>query len=389
MSNLEIAKQIDKLVMNPTNMEKWRDKVREAFNLFKTVEKPDLFKFLLGNDPLENIETLYLLLALCHDDILHMNLIITDDLKKMNVVLCAYPQCATYAMQRISIRMDIYLNHVSQDLEQKQGTAHEQLGKKALTEKWYKNRTIQAAFITAITAILLGIITIIFKNDGSIKIGENQNSGQQTIISNKGDGNVSVVQDQGVDINRNQNLGQQPIFSNKGDVNATFVQNQGLDPNKLVDKFGDTQKVLGKTEYELEKIKRENQELLNIVNAYKIEDKEKRAALERAENTEKTKILVKIFQAQDKGNISKEEVSTFSDMVNKTPWEDLKSFLRNKDLKIDEHNQSLVFSGIFKVEVKDDVAVRMAAPPIWHPEIIYILTPGGNKLYEIAKDVNF
>ncbi len=143
-------------------------------------------------------------------------------------------------------------------------------------EKWYQNRTIQAAFITAFTAILVGIITIIVKNDRLIKIGENQNSGQQLVIPNTRDNNIS------------------------------FIQNQNVDPN-LVDKYGESQKALGKTENELEAKRKENQELQNVVNAYKQEDKGKRAALERAENIEKTKLIVRIFQEQDKGNITKEK----------------------------------------------------------------------------------
>jgi hypothetical protein len=185
-------------------------------------------------------------------------------------------------------------------------------------------------------------------------------------------------------LEENQNLGQQPIISNKGDVNMSFVQNQGIDPNEIVDRFADSQKTLGKTEYELEKIKSEKQDLENIVNAYKREDKEIRAVLERAENIEKTKVMVKIFQEHDKGTITKEEAMKLSDMVNKTLWEDLKSFLENKNIQIDEHNQSLVVSGIFMAKIYED-RLRSRYNPA---KIDYVLTPEGDKLYEITKTAN-
>ena len=166
---------------------------------------------------------------------------------------------------------------------------------------------------------------------------------------------------------------------------VSFIQNQSVDPN-LVDKYGESQKALGKTENELEAKKKENQELQNVVNAYKQEDKGKRAVLERAENIEKTKLIVRIFQQQDKGSITKEKALKFSDMVNETLWEDLKSFIENKNIKIDEHNQSLVVSGIFKAEIGGTFPAMMPHPS--RGRIIYVLTPEGDELYEIAKAAN-
>jgi len=156
------------------------------------------------------------------------------------------------------------------------------------------------------------------------------------------------------------------------------IQNQGVDPKE----YGKVQRTLGKTEQELKQTMNEKKELEKIVNAYKKDDEEKRAILTQADSIEKTKLLVKIFREQDKGNISKEEASKFSGMVNKALWEDLKSFIEDKNIKIDdEHHQSLVVSGIFKAKATGG-GYRARYNPT---TIVYVLTPEGNKLYEIAK----
>lgn len=160
-----------------------------------------------------------------------------------------------------------------------------------------------------------------------------------------------------------------------------IVKQELLDTNEL-SKFGDSQKALGKMESELEKKTRENRELQSIIDAYKRDDKEFRSALKLAENTEKTRVIAKILQEHDKGNITKEEALKLSDMVNKTLWEDLKSFLENKNVQVDEHNQSLVVSGIFMAKARNH-GLRARYNPA---EIYYVLTSEGNKLYEIAKN---
>jgi hypothetical protein len=173
-----------------------------------------------------------------------------------------------------------------------------------------------------------------------------------------------------------QNSGQQAIIANIRDSNISVVQKQGVDPCE----YANTQKALGKTESELERKARENRELQSILDAYKRDDKEFRSALKLAENTEKTKVVARILQEYDKESITREEALKLMDMVNKTPWEDLKSFLENKNIQIDEHNQSLVVSGIFKAEVTGG-GYRARYNPA---TIVYVLTPEGNKLYEIA-----
>jgi hypothetical protein len=188
-----------------------------------------------------------------------------------------------------------------------------------------------------------------------------------------------------IEIKENQNLDQQTILYNIRDSNISVVQNQDADSNELVDKFANSQKSLGKTESELEKTKSEKQELQDMLDTYKREDKEIRAALARAENTEKTIVIGRIFQEYGKGDITREEALKLSDMVNKTLWEDLKSFLENKNIQIDEHNQSLVVSGIFMAKIYED-RLRSRYNPA---KIDYVLTPEGDKLYEIAKTVNW
>jgi hypothetical protein len=179
-----------------------------------------------------------------------------------------------------------------------------------------------------------------------------------------------------------QGSGQQAIIANIRDSNISVVQKQGIDPCE----YANTQKALGKTESELEKTKTEKQELQDIVNACKREDKEFKDILKHAENEAKTKIIVRVFQEHDKGSITREETLKLTDMVNRTPWEDLKSFLENKNIQIDKHNQSLVVSGIFmtKIHADDGYRARYSGPPT----IVYVLTPEGDKLYEIAKTVN-
>lgn len=201
------------------------------------------------------------------------------------------------------------------------------------------------------TTIFITVLSVIIsKDNGAIRIKENQNSGQQSIIANIRDSNISVV------------------------------QNQGIDPCK----YADTQKALGKFESELEKTKGENQQLQSILDARNREDKELHSALEKAENIKKIKVIARIFQEFEKGNITKEEFSKLADMVNNTPWEDLKSFFENKNIQIDKHNQSLVVSGIFMAKVRDDRLRARYSPA----EIDYVLTPEGDKLYEITKTAN-
>lgn len=156
---------------------------------------------------------------------------------------------------------------------------------------------------TAIVIILLGLF--ISKDKGSFNIKENQNSGQQQIITNAKDNNISFDQKAVVDINHNQNSGNQIIMPNIKDSNVTVIQNQNTDLN------------------------------------------EKAKAINIAEHKVRNIIKDGIFQEQAKGNITKEEASKLYDMLSGTLWEDLKSFLSNKDIKIDEHNLSLVGSGYF------------------------------------------
>ena len=216
-------------------------------------------------------------------------------------------------------------------------------------EKWYQTKTFKYAVITLVITLLGGGIPAWLS------------------LGNKTD----------PDSRGNTNIGSQSVVSPKGGGDVYVTQSQGVDPKE----YGETQRVLGKTEQKLTKITSEKQELEKIVNAYKKEDNERRTILTQADNIEKTKLLVKIFQEQDKGNISKEEASKLSGIVNKALWEDLKSFIEDKNIKIDEYNQSLVVSGIFKAKVTGG-GYRARYNPA---TIVYVLTPEGNKLYEISK----
>jgi hypothetical protein len=178
-----------------------------------------------------------------------------------------------------------------------------------------------------------------------------------------------------VEIQQNANRGQTAYINNR-DGKVSVTQTQGVDPNE----YGATVKALGKTEHELEQAKSEKQQLAGIVEAYKRDDKEKRAALEKADNVEKTTLIVKILHANDQGTISKEDALRLCDMVNKSTWDDLKAFLENKNLTIDSHSQSLVLSGIFEAQVVGD-RLRARYNP---PQIRYVLTSDGGRLLDIG-----
>ena len=208
-----------------------------------------------------------------------------------------------------------------------------------------RNKILVSAVTTIMVAIITALGNFFLKKNDPAKI-ENQNSGQQTNIS-----------DAKID---------------------SYVQNYGISS----DEYANAQKRLGKTEYELEKTRIEKQELENIVTAYKQEDKQIRAKLEKAENQEKLKIIVKIYQARDKGIIDNDKASALSDMVNKALWEDLKSFLQNRNITIDQNNRSLFVSGIF--EIQEPLRGRERYSFGTH----YRVSQDGDKLYEISNATN-
>ena len=178
--------------------------------------------------------------------------------------------------------------------------------------------------------------------------------------------------------NKNTNSGQQQPIYNQGDVNQqTNIQSQGIPPQELVKGLKD----LGETEYKLKKTELEIQGLQKELGLYRKEDKDIRESLISAENNEKYELTAVVWYEYIEGHITKDNALKLSDMINKAYWKDLKSFIDNKNIKIDEHNQSLVFAGIF--EPKAEGGLRRYTR-LGTSKIRYKLTADGNKLYEIA-----
>ena len=144
---LEIAKQVDKLVLNPAIMQHWRKKVASTFRRpevvkiknYITVDKPPIehtdsynqwviaacreirpvwLKWLNPLDPNTHTDVLYTLLAFCHDNELCINRIVTDELKKQALVFCE--MIYIYSEPYIRNLLDVYLHHVEADLAGKQ-----------------------------------------------------------------------------------------------------------------------------------------------------------------------------------------------------------------------------------------------------------------------------
>lgn len=69
--------------------------------------------------------------------------------------------------------------------------------------------------------------------------------------------------------------------------------------------------------------------------------------LEQADSIEKSTLIGKIFRACILDKINYDEALKLSSMVNRVFWGDLKELINNVNVKIDEHNQSLVMAGLF------------------------------------------
>lgn len=103
-----------------------------------------------------------------------------------------------------------------------------------------------------------------------------------------------------------------------------------------------------------------------------------------AQSVEKSSLIGKIFRKYIMGDLSYEEASKLSYMVNYAFWGDLQKFFLNRSLEIDDTNQSLVAARIFKVSVSGG-GYRARYNPA---NIKYTVTEYGNKLFEIENGVD-
>jgi hypothetical protein len=90
-----------------------RDYERKAS---KGKEHPWPFESYREIDIKKDMSALYTILALCHDDIMLMNRIITDEMKRIYPRLCSYPDNCTYFRRGLDGRLDLYLWHVRRNL---------------------------------------------------------------------------------------------------------------------------------------------------------------------------------------------------------------------------------------------------------------------------------
>jgi hypothetical protein len=124
MNRLEVAKSVAKLVSDPTNMRKWRRHVTRMLTMIRDHEQKTRGK---NNHPwpfephreintTKDVSALYTILALCHDDMLRLDCIITDEMKRIYPRLCSYPDNCTYYRRGLDTRLDLYLLHVRRNL---------------------------------------------------------------------------------------------------------------------------------------------------------------------------------------------------------------------------------------------------------------------------------
>ena len=124
MNLLEIAEAVDKLVMEPAKMQQWRSQVVSVLRSIKNHEAkegnktkhpwPFGHKKFRAIDPAKDMASLYMILAICHDDQLRLNSIITDEIKAIYPQQCKYPNVCDYC--RFEKMLDRYLAYVVQDL---------------------------------------------------------------------------------------------------------------------------------------------------------------------------------------------------------------------------------------------------------------------------------
>jgi hypothetical protein len=114
--NKKVFDEIAEKVLNPEIKSKWQERIRQAINYFedKKVDTALSDYFMQRDiDPLRNIDVIYLMLAMAHDDHLQLNFIITHELKKMNPELFCWGNYIFYCREG---RLPLFWEHIKRDL---------------------------------------------------------------------------------------------------------------------------------------------------------------------------------------------------------------------------------------------------------------------------------
>jgi len=87
--NRQVLEEIGKEVLDPNKMNKWRNRIKQAIKYFEGQNPEEALShyWTESGDILRNINVIYLFLAMCYDKIISANLIITADLKRLNLPL--------------------------------------------------------------------------------------------------------------------------------------------------------------------------------------------------------------------------------------------------------------------------------------------------------------
>ncbi len=110
----EVAEAVDRLIMEPATMQKWREQVKTGLRKFK--KDKDLKEALIDANPINETAQFYTIIALCHDDQLRVNPIITEELKAFSPKLCSYPQICAYMTTGFESMLKLYLGYVVRNL---------------------------------------------------------------------------------------------------------------------------------------------------------------------------------------------------------------------------------------------------------------------------------
>lgn len=117
--NRQVFEEIGKEILkNPEIKSKWQERIKQALEYFegKDLESALTDYWLEGGDILRNINVIYLFLAMCHDEIISANFIITEDFKKMYPPLFASRISRIYPWYDRETRLPLFWEHIKRDL---------------------------------------------------------------------------------------------------------------------------------------------------------------------------------------------------------------------------------------------------------------------------------
>jgi hypothetical protein len=115
----DVADRIDEIVMNPVNMERWRNRVKQTLDPRGGIRTSnDLLDRLLESVQDKDVGLYYTVLAFCHDDFDRSTMypILTKEIKALNPKMCTYPEICVYQVRGIDRSLNKYLRYVEKDL---------------------------------------------------------------------------------------------------------------------------------------------------------------------------------------------------------------------------------------------------------------------------------